>query len=165
MNFQSHSDLKRPQGAPSVKAVLTNVTAWCYPARTTGGQRHTGRSAFTCHSGSPTCTNFGPGTGMGAVVKWDPENTALRIQCLVGMRAKSLQSCLTLCDPMDCSLPGCSVHGILQAKILEWVAMPSSRGPSQGSNLSHICLVHWQAGSFPLASPGKTYLVGKMAKK
>ena len=40
------------------------------------------------------------------------------------------QSCLTLCDPMDCSPPGSSVHGILQARILEWVAMLSSRGPS-----------------------------------
>ena len=37
---------------------------------------------------------------------------------------------LTLCDPMDCSLPGSSVHGFLQARILEWVAMPSSRGSS-----------------------------------
>ena len=37
----------------------------------------------------------------------------------------------TLCDPMDCSPPGSSVHGILQARILEWVAMPSSRGSSQ----------------------------------
>ena len=41
------------------------------------------------------------------------------------------QSCLTLCDPMDYSPPGSSVHGILQARILEWVAMPSSRGSSQ----------------------------------
>ena len=41
--------------------------------------------------------------------------------------AKSLQSCLTLSDPMDCSPPGSSVHGILQARVLEWVAMPSSR--------------------------------------
>ena len=38
------------------------------------------------------------------------------------------QLCLTLCDPMDCSLPGSSVHGILQARILEWVTMPSSSG-------------------------------------
>jgi len=37
--------------------------------------------------------------------------------------AKSLQSCLTLCNPMDCSLPGFSVHGILQARTLEWVAI------------------------------------------
>ena len=41
--------------------------------------------------------------------------------------AKSLQSCLTLCDPVDCSLPGSSVQETLQARILEWVAMPSSR--------------------------------------
>ena len=38
------------------------------------------------------------------------------------------QSCPALCDPMDCSPPGSSVHGTLQARILEWVAMPSSRG-------------------------------------
>ena len=40
------------------------------------------------------------------------------------------QSCLNLGDPMDCSPPGSSVHGILQARTLEWVAMPSSRGSS-----------------------------------
>ena len=44
--------------------------------------------------------------------------------------AKSLQSYLTLCDPMDCSLRGFSVHGILQVRILKWVAMPSTRGSS-----------------------------------
>ena len=40
------------------------------------------------------------------------------------MRAKSLQLCPTLCEPMDRSLPGYSVHGILQARILEWVVAP-----------------------------------------
>ena len=40
------------------------------------------------------------------------------------VRAKSLQSCLTLCNPIYCSLPGSSVHGIFQARILEWVAFP-----------------------------------------
>ena len=40
------------------------------------------------------------------------------------------QSCLTLCDPMDCSAPGASVHGILQERILKWAAMHSSRGSS-----------------------------------
>jgi len=44
--------------------------------------------------------------------------------------AQSLQLCLTLCDPMDCSLLGSSVRGILQTRILEWVAMPSTRGSS-----------------------------------
>jgi len=47
-----------------------------------------------------------------------------------GMFGKSLQSCPTLFDPMDCNLLDSSVHGILQARILEWVAVPSSRGPS-----------------------------------
>ena len=41
------------------------------------------------------------------------------------------QLCLTLCDPMDCSLPGSSVHGILQARILEWLAIPFSKGSSR----------------------------------
>ena len=55
------------------------------------------------------------------------------------MRAKSLQSFPTLCNPLDYSLSGSSVHGILQVRILEWVVMPSSRGifPTQGSN-SHL---------------------------
>ena len=42
-------------------------------------------------------------------------------------QAQSVQLCLTLCDPMSCSLPGSSVHGILQARTLEWVAMPPPR--------------------------------------
>ena len=44
------------------------------------------------------------------------------------------KSCLTLCDPMDCSPPDSSVHGILQARILEWVAVSFSRGYSQPRN-------------------------------
>ena len=54
--------------------------------------------------------------------------------------APSLQSCLTLCDLMDSSPPGSSVHRILQARILEWVAMPSSRGSSQLRDQTHISL-------------------------
>ena len=44
--------------------------------------------------------------------------------------AKSLKFCLTSFNPRDCNLPGSSAHGILQARILEWVSMPSSRGSS-----------------------------------
>ena len=51
------------------------------------------------------------------------------------------QSCLTLCNRMDCSPPGSSVHRILQARILEWVAMPSSRLPTR---LSQDCLLQIQ---------------------
>ena len=52
-----------------------------------------------------------------------------------------IQSCPTLCDPIDCSLPGSAVHGILPARILEWVAIPSSREYSQPrdqTRVSHI---------------------------
>ena len=44
--------------------------------------------------------------------------------------AKSLQLCLTLCDPVDCSPPHSSVHGIFQARMLEWVAIPFSKESS-----------------------------------
>ena len=62
---------------------------------------------------------------------------ACGMQVRVCARAKSLPLCLTLCDPMDCSLPGSSVHGILQARKLEWVAIPSSSGSSQPRDGSH----------------------------
>ena len=46
------------------------------------------------------------------------------------VRVLVAQLCLTLCDPMDCSLPGIPIHGIIQARILEWAAVDSSRGSS-----------------------------------
>ena len=55
------------------------------------------------------------------------------------------QLCPTLCDPMDCSLPGSSVHGILQARILEWVAYPFSRGSSWPRNWAGVSSI---AGRF-----------------
>ena len=53
------------------------------------------------------------------------------------VHAKFLQSYLTLCNPLDCSPPGSSVHGILQERILKWVATPSFQGIflTQGSNM------------------------------
>ena len=58
------------------------------------------------------------------------EETPSTTEHLAGLTVLSLQSCLMLCDPMDCSPPGSSVHGILQARIPEWVPIPSSRGTS-----------------------------------
>ena len=66
-----------------------------------------------------------------------------------------LQSCPTLCNTMDCSLPGSSVHGILQARVLDRVALPSGIFLMQGSSPHLLCLLHWQLGSLPLAPPGK----------
>ena len=65
------------------------------------------------------------------------------------VRAKSLQLCLTLCNPVVCSPPGFSFHGILHARRLEWVSISISMRifPTQGSNLYLLHLLNWQAGS------------------
>ena len=72
------------------------------------------------------------------------------------MKVLLAQLCLTLCDPIACSLPGSSVHGILQARILEWVAMPSFRGSSQSRDqtcLSYVsCIGKWVL--YPLSHLG-----------
>ena len=63
------------------------------------------------------------------------------------------QWCLTLCDPMDCSPPGSSVHGILQAGILQWVAVPFSRRPSQPGERTLVS--HIADRFLPSEPPGK----------
>ena len=55
-------------------------------------------------------------------------------------------SCLTLCDPIGCSPPGSFVHGILQARVLERVAISSSRGSSRPRDRTHVSSVSWLAG-------------------
>ena len=78
--------------------------------------------------------------------------TPLRNFC----RCSVAQSCPTLCDPMDCSPPGSSVPGILQARVLEWVAMFSSRGSSQSSDRTHDSCI--AGGFFAAEPPGKPCL-------
>ena len=66
---------------------------------------------------------------------WPVHSTLFYVLCLFA------QLCPTLCDPRDCSPPGSSVHGILQATTLEWAAMPSSRGssrPRDRTQVSHV---------------------------
>ena len=88
--------------------------------------------------------------------------TAKQVYICVCMCAKLLQSCLTLCDPMDCSPTDSSVHGILQARILEWLPFPPPGDlrifPTQGLNPWLLCLLHWQASSLPIVPPGKPYI-------
>ena len=67
------------------------------------------------------------------------------------------QSCLTLCDPMDCSPPSSSVHRILQARILEWVPVPSSWGSSQTRDQTQASAL--QADSLLSETPGKPSLL------
>ena len=86
----------------------------------------------------------------------------------VCMHARSAaQSCLTLCDPMDCSPPGSSVHGIFQARILEWVAISSSTGsswPRDQTRVSYISCSGRQIlyHSLPLGSPLQELNLTKM---
>ena len=74
------------------------------------------------------------------------------------MHAKLLQSCPTLYNTMDCSPLCSSVHGILQARILEWGSMPSSRGSSWPRDPNGVSCVSWQTGSLPLVPLGKPQL-------
>ena len=72
-----------------------------------------------------------------------------------GFEVLTAQLCPTLCYPMDCSPPGSSVHGTLQARILEWVATSLSRGSSWVRNQTYISHGHLQACSLPLVPLGK----------
>ena len=63
------------------------------------------------------------------------------------------QSCLTLCNPMDCSLPGSSIHGILQARILEWVAIPFSRRFYRPRDWTQVSLMAGRLQSEPPGNP------------
>ena len=80
----------------------------------------------------------------------------------ISIYAKLLQSCLTLCDPMDCSPPVSSVHGVLQARILEWIAISFSRGSSQPRDRTHIshvsCICRWVPSSTTREAPISVWL-------
>ena len=76
------------------------------------------------------------------------------------MKVKVAQSCLTLFDPMDCSPPGSSVHGTVQAGVLEWVAVPFSRGSSQSRDWIEVSCI---AGSFSVNWATKESIKESMA--
>ena len=94
---------------------------------------------------------------LGTPALWDTSILPV-LSVSVYMCANSLPSCLILCDPVDCSPPGSSDHGILQARILEWVAMPSSGGSSQPRIWNGIsCVPVFQAYSLPLSRGGSPF--------
>ena len=106
-------------------------------------------------------TSRGGGGGFGRGKKWKscPSEGCALATCGQCVCAKLLKLCLTLCDPVDCSPPGSSVHGILQARILEWVAMPSDRGSSQPGDQTCVSCISCVGGRVlyhhhPLESPG-----------
>ena len=117
------------------KATHSSILAWRIPwnVSSMGSQKH--RVSSVCFS--------------------SPKLHSLSFTCLP---AKLLQSCPTHCEPIDCSPPGSSVHGILQARILRWVATPSSRGSSQPRDQTLVSYVSCTGRWFfllPLAPPGK----------
>ena len=67
-----------------------------------------------------------------------PEQATLALLWINHWACSVAKLCLTLCEPMDRSPPGSSVHGIFQTRILEWVAISYSRGSSQPRDLTHI---------------------------
>ena len=72
------------------------------------------------------------------------------------MHARLLQSCLTLCNSMECRPPGSSVHGIFHFPTgVGCHALLQGIFPTQGSNPPLLCLLHWQVVSLPLVPPGK----------
>ena len=136
---------------------MMNSFGWLITLNTTLHTFYTLLCLFACQSGETGFISFSI-----LSIKWNYQSNfkylanqwdlnlapTLSLLCTY---AKVLQLYLTLCDPMDHSPPGSSVHGILQAKILEWVAMPSSKGSSQPRDWT----LHWQVGSLPLAPSGK----------
>ena len=86
------------------------------------------------------------------------QNTSVSVIFIkdVYMHVKLPQSCPTLYNPMDYSPPGSSVHGILQARILEWVAMPSSRRSSQPRDQTQVS--HFVGRFFTAEPPGKPFI-------
>ena len=104
-----------------------------------------------------------PHVHLGERVKWDLTNLTLGHWHLGSSvwKADIAQLCLTLCDPMDCSPPGFSVHGILQARILEWVAIPFSGDlPNPGIKPGSVAL---QADSLSSEPPANPYLISYTA--
>ena len=76
------------------------------------------------------------------------------------LKEKVIQSCLTLCDPLDHSLPGSSVQGILQARILEWLVIPFSRGLSQPRDQIQV-LLHCRQFLYRLSHQGSPFSTPK----
>ena len=87
---------------------------------------------------------------------WKKNTIKKDIKSKACMHVKLLQLCTTLWDPMDCSPPGCSVHGILQARILEWIVISFAMRSSQGRDQTCVSRGSYTAGGLITAElPGK----------
>ena len=100
---------------------------------------------LTCKLGAESCGCFL------MFLLWEILSACQPVCIDMCMCAQSLQLCLTPCDPMGCGPPDSSVHRILQARILEWVAMPSSKESSQPTQGLNLCLLHCRQILYPLS--------------
>ena len=130
---------------------LANLSLLWSPTWAPGQTFFVSYSAFSYQRQPSTTLHRTPGSDYQETVMTWYGNYLLNCMCCVC--AQSLHLCLTLCNHIECSLPGSSVHGILQARLLEWVAMSSSRGCFQSRNprllrLLHCrwLLYHWATG-------------------
>ena len=154
--FFDHSDRKskgKLSGWPKSCAAENNdmkFTGWDWPKNIISNQpvvvqikRKPEKAALVFwngpHSVSGVCFSLNKSNSY--LKKGGGDRKAFKNSILHCVHAQSLQACPTLCDPLDCGPPGSSVHGILQARILEWVAMPSSRGSFQPRKRTHISYI------------------------
>ena len=137
-----------------MSVTFTSVFCFAVPAVSEGSEQralsHPSAHLQECPPSCRCATSGQPLLGLPSIGFASPEKQGSKSSLF---RKLVVQSCLTLCNPMGCGPPGSSVHGSLQARILEWVAISSSRGifPTQGSNPR---LLHWQADSLLLSHLG-----------
>ena len=121
-----------PQGSPRILEGVTYSFSW-------GSFRPRNRTRVSCIAGR-FFTNWAMREAQSHQESTFNKDSPVSI-CSV------TQSCLILCDPMDCSPPGSSVHGLVQARVLEWAALSYSRGFSRARDRTHIscvfCIRRW----------------------
>ena len=166
MNLNCHNKLNvlfelilwaRPQGVKwsnvlsCMGCVWLFVTLWTVPHQTSlsmGFSRQEYWSGSLCPSPGELPTqglNLGPPQCRQILYHW----ATWEVPFWYESEGEVAQSCLTLCNPMDCSLPGSSVHGIFQTRILEWVAISFFRRSSQPRDQTQVSciagrfLYHW----------------------
>ena len=124
--------------AHSISVILHSLSTWWHP--------NIEKESFALKFGNLPVNSRGMVMGFGqlCILNYSHQNLVGRWNCDIKVSKYKIiyvpcyQSCPTLWDLMDCSPPGSSVHGILQARILEWVAMPSSRGSSQSRDQTQV---------------------------